>query len=210
MMTKQIEYDPERAEAVRDKWIHLALGGDTSVDLEAVKAALPILYKGHTLPEVVVVDSPLAAQRVAKESGLATVQASAHDALWEPLRASVAGSVGEPTRDLVWGSVGQPYLDSVWESVGARVRKTVRSPPRVIGGADSGEWVAYYSYYVEDGVYDEGLLEKFKAYCGFVQNVWSAIALDGLLIVSRRPEIFEEDSTVRFTVQFKDGFFVLG
>lgn len=65
-MTKRVTtYDEALGVAVRDEWIDRAIGGRDGVNEDAIRRALPLLYRGMDTPEIVIVDSPMAAQKEA-------------------------------------------------------------------------------------------------------------------------------------------------
>lgn len=159
-MTKKIDtYDEKRGQALVKEWINLALGGDVKVDADAIRDTLKHWYPGTF--EVVVVDSPKAAQAEAQKHG--------HD----------------------------KYVNPAWVSLDF--------------DAGYGAWLEYWLG--TPGALNAEAEEQAKRYVRYLRaGPWSLVALEGVAIISRRPQSVVRDEEGRLhnpdgpAVRFLDGF----
>ena len=198
---------------VRDEWIAAALSGKgPRITVEQAREQARWIYglSKMKLPQIVVVDSPMACQVA---TNLLSVRDSVGDSVGDSVRTSVWDSVWDSVGDSVWDSVGDSVRTSVWESVWDSVgdsKMEWRSFSLCGICYDSG-WAAFYDYFDRIGVKMKcENWPKLKAF--LLSGIWDCILSQDYAIICRLPVEVCKDELGRLhsqsgpAVRWADGY----
>jgi len=190
---------------VCDEWISRSLSW-RPVNVEAVRKALPLLYKGLDLPrEIAIVPSPMAAQLVANQSAGAIVNANVNDTVNDTVRDTVNDTVRATVRDTVNDTVRDTVSDTVHATVYANVYDTVNDDVHAnvkyvypCWSADCGlvSLAAHADYYRQIGLTFDPAVNEYIEYQRD-SGAWYVIAQKGHFVVSEAPVVCRRDDEGR-------------
>ena len=212
-------------DVVSNEWIDLALHRGSDVDEAGIRRGVEWLYglAGLPAPEVVVVDSPLAVQRMADERGgwnvreriMDFVTDQVSDRVYDHACDHICNHVYEHVQSRTWDRVCDCVRGRVWDRVNGTVDMCYTPALNVLSWhAYAGAWLEYW---LRIGALDDITGSNAQRYIDYLRSgAWYAVFLEGVAIVSRPPEFTRVDDDGRLhcadgpAMRFRDGFEVGG